>query len=85
MGKDFRDGSERKAHETKLAAKKFDKFISYLSVAIFMERMPIESEIEILTERAKKYASINKITITGFRIIKESKIINEETVLSILI
>jgi len=56
------------------------RYPAYQSVAIFMNRPPTAEEIGILMERAKKFAEYmknfegwnkQKITITGFRFIKE--------------
>jgi hypothetical protein len=74
--------SEIKRYEKKIndamKLKKVHKWPAYLSVAIFCSRKPTDKEIDFMKERAKKFAAISKIKVTGFRLVEE-KIESEAT------
>jgi len=73
---------EIKSHEKEISdamkLKKVYKWPAYLSVAIFCSRKPTNKEIDFMKERAKKFAAMSEITVTGFRLVEE-KVESEAT------
>jgi hypothetical protein len=105
MGGHFRHGQEKEAFEdykkeiekyvrqhpgTSLkAGDKLNKCPAYMSVGIFFDEEPPKHIIDILKERAHKFAKEywpkhrafgHKLDVTGFRIIREKTVSEEKTV-----
>lgn len=54
--------------------RKFIKYPAYLSVVIFFNEKPTDKIITIMKSRAHEFAQNRKITVTGFRLIKNKAI-----------
>lgn len=55
----------------------FKKYPCYFSVSIFLSEKPVKSELKLFKERAYEFAEENKINITGFRLIKQTRTIKK--------
>ncbi len=104
MGGHFREGQEKealehhteavadyeKSHNTKLyVGKGLTKFPAYQSVGIFFDEEPPKHVVEVLKERAYKFANEYwpghkpfgcNLEVTGFRLVVEKKVSEEKSV-----